>query len=179
MEINIAHVPTELVGLVVSLSSYAGIDIAYHDDAISIVTTRGRLPAVEALLDSSKYIYAVEAFDQDDGNVLVIAYVGDASDQHDYSVEDVAAEPVEPITEVQRLIKVNNLGVRRVKMKCQPGFKYDGQTCVKITGTERLNKMRAIRHAIMTKRSEGESLKRRTLKKTRKALRFRKSMGLS
>lgn len=82
------------------------------------------------------------------------------------------------LDEVKRQIKVNSKGVKRIKMKCGKGFKWDGSACVKITGAELAVSRIAKRKALITKRSQGNALKIRTLRKTRRARRFRKSMGL-
>lgn len=84
------------------------------------------------------------------------------------------------ITEVRRRIKVNFRGKRRVKMQCRPGFKWDPQkkSCIKITGAEVAKKRLSMRRAVRTKKAKGQTFKLRVLRKTRKANRFRKSMGL-
>ena len=82
------------------------------------------------------------------------------------------------LDEVKRRIKVNSQGKRRVKMQCRPGFKWDGSACVKITGAELAVNRKAKRRMAISKRSQGNALKIRVLRKTRKANRFRKAMGL-
>lgn len=84
------------------------------------------------------------------------------------------------MVEVRRRVKVNFRGKRRIKMQCRPGFKWqvDSHTCVKITGAEVAQKRRAMRRAVRTRKAMGQSFKVRMLRKTRKAKRFRKSMGL-
>ena len=63
-------------------------------------------------------------------------------------------------------------------MQCRPGFKWDGSACVKITGAELAVNRKAKRQMVISKRSQGNALKIRVLRKTRKANRFRKAMGL-
>ena len=84
------------------------------------------------------------------------------------------------IMEVRRRIKVNFRGKRRVKMQCRAGFKWDAtkKACVKITGAEVAKKRLSMRKATRTKKAKGQTFKVRVLRKTRKAKRFRKSMGL-
>lgn len=84
------------------------------------------------------------------------------------------------MTEVRRRIKINFRGKKRIKMQCRPGFKWDAakKSCIKITGAEVALKRRAMRKMVRTKKSKGASFKARVLRKTRKAKRFRKSMGL-
>lgn len=87
---------------------------------------------------------------------------------------------VEFLQEVRRRIKVNFRGKRRIKMQCRPGFKWDPtkRSCVKITGRDVAIKRKAMRKMVRTKKSKGTSFRTRVLRKTRKAKRFRKSMGL-
>ena len=82
------------------------------------------------------------------------------------------------LDEVKRRVKVNAKGIKRIKMQCSKGFKWDGNACVKITGAELAVSRVAKRKALITKRSQGNALKIRTLRKSRKAKRFRKTMGL-
>lgn len=82
--------------------------------------------------------------------------------------------------EVIRKIKVNARGVKRIKMQCQPGFKYNSErrTCEKITGSQMATMRFAHIKMSRTKKSLGSSYKKRIVMKGRKANRFRKSMGL-
>ncbi len=84
------------------------------------------------------------------------------------------------MTEIKRRIKVNFRGRRRVKMQCLPGFKYnpDMKVCEKITGGEIAQNRISHRRAVRTRRALGNGYKVRVARKTRKAKRFRKSMGL-
>lgn len=106
-------------------------------------------------------------------------YIDDVDDYHDDS-EDNYVENPDQLTEVKRRIKVNAKGVRRIKMQCQKGFKWDaeGRVCKKISGSELATKRKSIRQMIRTKKSMGASLKIRVKRKSNKAKRFRKSMGL-
>lgn len=101
-------------------------------------------------------------------------YDADEDEQFDESTN------VEFLQEVRRRIKVNFRGKRRIKMQCRPGFRWDAskRSCVKITGSEVATKRKAMRKMVRTKKSKGTSFRARVLRKTRKAKRFRKSMGL-
>jgi dGTP triphosphohydrolase len=79
------------------------------------------------------------------------------------------------IDEVKRIIKVNNKGKKRIKMKCRKGFKWTGSKCVKISGKELTTKKRAIRKAVRTKKAKGAGFKRKRARLWRKAMRKRKS----
>lgn len=84
------------------------------------------------------------------------------------------------INEVKRIVKVNFKGKKRIKMKCLPGYKFDvtRRACVKIGGSEKADDRRAKIKMTRTKKSKGSGLKRATARKTKKAKRFRKLMGI-
>jgi len=85
------------------------------------------------------------------------------------------------LDEVVRKIKINFKGKKRIKMKCQRGFKWDSnkRACIKIGGAEIAKMRKRLRRAVLTKRAAGNAYKVRVLRKTRKAKRFRKMLGLS
>ena len=113
---------------------------------------------VDDIVDDSKYFF-----------VVIVYLTLDSS---------VFYDDTEELDEVKRRIKVNSQGKRRIKMQCRPGFKWDGSACVKITGAELATNRKAKRRMVISKRSQGNALKIRMLRKTRKANRFRKAMGL-
>ena len=84
------------------------------------------------------------------------------------------------LSEVRRKIKVNFRGKKRIKMQCSPGFKWVAsvRTCKKISGSQIAVMRKAMRRAVLTKKSMGQSFKARVLRKSRKAKRFRKGFGL-
>lgn len=84
------------------------------------------------------------------------------------------------LNELRREIKVNFRGKKRIKMQCQPGFKYDPErmACVKISGAELAVSRIAHRQMARTKRALGGSYRTRILRKIRRAKHFRKIMGL-
>lgn len=84
------------------------------------------------------------------------------------------------LSEVRRKIKVNFRGKKRIKMQCSPGFKWVPamKTCKKISGSQVAVMRKAMRRAVLTKKSMGQSFKARVVRKARKANRFRKSFGL-
>lgn len=85
------------------------------------------------------------------------------------------------LMEVRRRVKVNFRGKRRVKMQCRPGFKWDAtkRTCTKITGSEQAKKRKELRKAVRTKKAKGQAFKVRVQRKTKKAMRFRKALGIN
>lgn len=84
------------------------------------------------------------------------------------------------LNELKREIKVNFRGKKRIKMQCQPGFKYDPErmACVKISGAELAHSRIAHRQMARTKRALGGSYRTRILRKVRRAKHFRKIMGM-
>ncbi len=86
----------------------------------------------------------------------------------------------EALDEVMRVKHVNARGVKRVKMQCQKGFKWVTglEVCAKITGKDLTRMRKASRRALITKRAKGSGFKLRIKRRTARAMRFRKSMGL-
>lgn len=84
------------------------------------------------------------------------------------------------LSEITRRVKVDFHGKRKVKMQCAPGFKYDAKrmTCVKIDGAEMAISRLAHKQMVRTKNSKGQSYKRRIIFRDKRALRFRKMMGI-
>ena len=144
-------------------------------------------------LDSDDRIYSYEVltFEQTDGSTVETDVdVDDIEDDANYTftvlvyltgdevLYDVEYEDDVSLNEVKRRIKVNSQGKKRIKMQCAKGFKWNGNACVKISGAELATSRIAKRKAVINKRSQGQALKIRTLRKTRKANRFRKAFGL-
>lgn len=100
----------------------------------------------------------------------------DAYDQ-DEDEEDFE-EDGNMLMEVRRRIKIDSKGKKRIKMQCKPGYKWTGSACMKITGSELATKRKAKRKELINKKSQGSSFKIRMLRKSKKANRFRKAMGL-
>lgn len=126
-------------------------------------------------LDEEDIIYYTddELFDiNDDGSMNSI------EDLDDIDLSGLSAEELEQLDEVRRRIKVTSRGEKRVKMQCKPGFKWDGNACIKISGAELATSRKSHRRAILTKKAQGSALKVRVIRKTKKAKRFRKAMGL-
>jgi hypothetical protein len=92
-----------------------------------------------------------------------------------------SVEAFEQIDEVERKIRVNARGLKTIKMKCPSGFKWDPsiQACMKISGAELATMRKASRHAIITKRAEGQAFKVRVKRRIRRAFKFREMMGLA
>lgn len=152
-------------------------------DAVEIEAYREDM--VAGYVEEEEYDFDNIMFDKDfefDVYVYLVPEIV-SEDPFDMDIEgefDFDAENAEYISEVRRRIKVNFRGKKRIKMQCRPGFKWVAakKTCVKITGSEVALKRKAMRRMVRTKKAKGASFKVRVLRKTRKAKRFRKSMGL-
>lgn len=83
------------------------------------------------------------------------------------------------LNEIKRKVKFNFKGKKRIKMQCRKGFKYvpERRVCVKITGSDMMNMKRQHIRASRTKKAAGIGFKNRVVRKTKKALRFRKNAG--
>lgn len=106
-------------------------------------------------------------------------YVDDEGNYYDTEYDEGDYIP-ESVNEVRRRIKVNAKGRRRIKMQCNKGFKWDAtaRVCRKISGAALATKRKAIRQMVRTKKSMGSALRMRVKRKTAKARRFRRGMGL-
>jgi hypothetical protein len=157
-------------------------------------------------LDNADYVYsyeiriegeegAVSAFDTLPAEIraVVIVYIDeDYVDYGYYEVDDEDDEDpdgiegddngasAQQLTEVKRRIKVNSRGMKRIKMQCKPGYKWDAgaRACVKITGDQLAKNRKSHRRAILTKKAMGSAFKARVIRKTKKAMRFRKALGV-
>lgn len=77
--------------------------------------------------------------------------------------------------------KVRSTGKKRRKKICPPGMKpsESGTSCVPMQASEKRARKLGSRKTQRTIRARGAALKTRALRKRRKAMRFRKSYGLS
>lgn len=105
-------------------------------------------------------------------NVVYFDYYDQDEGDEEFDEED------NMLMEVRRRIKIDSRGKKRIKMQCKPGYKWTGSACMKITGSELATKRKAKRKELINKKSQGSSFKIRMLRKTKKANRFRKAMGL-
>lgn len=113
---------------------------------------------------------------------VVVVYVGEDFIDYGYYEMDDEGEPEDSITltEVKRRVKVNARGTKRIKMQCNRGYKWDPnmKACVRISGQELATKRKSNRKAVLTKRAMGSSFKKRVIRKTKKAMRYRSALGL-
>lgn len=124
-----------------------------------------------------------DAIENDDGyNFEFIVYLHpDIVTYSDEDDEDDEDDFNEQLSEVSRVIKVSALGKKTIKMKCNPGFKWDdaSNSCQKIAGEDLAKQRKAVKKRLITMKSEGPSLQKRTNIKTKKAMKFRRALGLS
>lgn len=125
-----------------------------------------------------------DAIENDDGyNFEFIIYLH--PDIVTYSDEDDSEDDFnEQLSEVKRIVKVTTQGkkiVKKIKMKCDPGFKWDNasNSCQKISGEALATQRKAIKKRLITMKSEGPALQKRINIKTKKAMKFRRALGLS
>lgn len=123
------------------------------------------------------YVFDIESSDKD-GNNIVISEMLNTIIESGRDVEFFAESTI--LNEVKRKVKVNFKGKKRLKMQCAKGFKYDmnRRVCVKITGHDMMQMKRSHKKASRTKKAMGTGLKIRTYRKSKKANRFRKLMGI-
>lgn len=77
--------------------------------------------------------------------------------------------------------KVNAKGKRRRRLKCGKGFKLsaDGSRCEVMDAGQRRNLRMGNRKSIRSKKRMGVGYQRKIVRRQKKAMRFRKMMGLS
>lgn len=77
--------------------------------------------------------------------------------------------------------KVNAKGKRRRRLKCAPGFKLsaDGSRCEVMNASERRTRKLGNRKAVRAKKRMGLGYNRKVERRKKKAMKFRKMMGLS
>lgn len=187
-----------ILGIIKTYNGSAPVEIG--DDYVSTtVPSKEQLDNILAELpievDYDVMVTNLKA-DFDDAKIRVVSDGGDEQEDEEYEideddVDDYATvfdliiytynmEDIEEdqLDEIKRIVKVNNRGKRRIKMKCKKGYKFDGRKCVKISGKELVNKRRAIRKSVRTKRSKGSGYKKRIVRLSKRAIRKRRSMGL-
>lgn len=78
-------------------------------------------------------------------------------------------------------IRVHSNATKTKKLVCPHGYQpnEEGSSCVPISSEQKLHMKQGAREAKITKKAEGEGLKKKTLKKRKKALKFRKMMGVT
>lgn len=76
--------------------------------------------------------------------------------------------------------KVNSAGKKRKKRICAPGYRPspDGGSCVPIKPSEKRARKLGAKRGQRDKKAQGAGLKKRTQRKTKKAMRYRKMFGL-
>lgn len=121
---------------------------------------------------SDVIVYDIENNDKE-GNKIVV------QEMLNTITESTFHGDTQTLTELRRKVKINFKGKKRIKMQCNPGFKYvpERRVCVKITGSDMMDMRRAHIKAKRTKKAAGVGYQKRITKKTKRALRFRKAAG--
>lgn len=187
-----------IMGIIKTYNGSAPVDIG-DDYVATTVPSKEQLDNILAELpidvDYDVMVTNLKA-DFDDAKIRVVSDGGDEQEDEEYEIDEddvddyatvfdliIYTYNMEDMTEdqldeIKRVVKVNNRGKRRIKMKCKKGYKFDGRKCVKISGKELVNKRRAIRKSVRTKRSKGSGYKKRIVRLSKRAIRKRRSMGL-
>lgn len=78
------------------------------------------------------------------------------------------------------VFRVHSNAQKQKKLVCPAGMKPNpgGTTCVPMQAGEKRNRKVGLRKAKITKKAAGPALQKRALVKRRKAMRYRKMMGL-
>lgn len=88
----------------------------------------------------------------------------------------------EELEENRFVFRVTSRGQKIKKLRCKPGFRaasVGGRLrCVRTSGKEKMQKKRAVRKAVRTKKAKGSGYKKRIIFKQKRAIRKRKAMGL-
>jgi hypothetical protein len=164
-----------------SVDSY-GMEIVHHEP-LEGYSEKGEYD-IESITDDRDFdfeftiylnpdLIVYDAYEVDDKDF------DDDSDDGDEGDQDLG-ESVKRIDEVVRKIKVDATGAKRIKMQCARGFKWNpsANTCEKIGGAELAIMRKATREALLTKKSEGSAFRLRMVRRMKKAMRFRKQLGL-
>ena len=175
-----------------AVSFGADPDISYEQGTMVIGFSRKQ--ALSHFLDwvdsECEYVddYEVEAFHTDSAGQVEELDFDSLSDDDPWtfevslylSPEIVSFYPDELDEALKRVFKVNARGMKRVKMQCGKGFKWNSErhACEKITGAELAIKRKAIKKAVRTKKAMGQAFKVRVARKMKKAKKFRKGYGL-
>ena len=122
-------------------------------------------------------VYDIESLSNSDVNI------GEEENLHIVEMVNTITESTlysDNLHEIRRKVKIDFKGKKRIKMQCAKGFKYDParRVCVKISGSEIMTMKRSHVKASRTKKAAGSGFKLRTVRKMKKANRFRKMMGI-
>lgn len=159
------------------------------DDAVEgyDVTTDGEVVEAESLLGyPAETVFGFDIYLAADAITYEAEEFDEVAESIESTDEKVLAEGTMvdelgvPLDEVAKKIAVNSHGTKRIKMQCAKGFKWSAadKACIKIAGAELATRRKASIHAVASRKAGGQSLKNRVAVKTKKAMHFRKSMGI-
>ena len=186
----------DILGVIKTYNGSAPVVV--EDDYVSTtVPTKVQLDRIiDALPLGVDYEILVHSLEHDfaDAKISVVSDAGDDQEVTEYDIDELDVDDSqvvyellvytyntkseEDISEIKRIIKINAKGKRRIKMQCKKGFKFDGTKCVKISGGELVNKRKAIRRSIRTKKAKGSGFQKRVARLRNRATKKRKGMGL-
>lgn len=186
----------DILGVIKTFNGSGNVEIE-SDHIVADIPTMDQVDKIlDALPGDLDYEVLVQSL-KGDFEDTIINTVDDGGDEHEeseYEIDytDIPEDHVqfqliiytyntnegEDLSEAKRRVKINSKGKRRIKMQCKKGFKYDGRKCVKIAGKELVNKRRAIRKAVRTKRKKGSGYQKRVARLRNRAIKKRKGMGV-
>ena len=111
--------------------------------------------------------------------MVTIMKIEDVATFADFLTECVGDSKM--LTEQRVIDKVNSKGKRRRRLKCGKGFKLsaDGSRCEVMKAGEKIARKIGHRKMVRSKKRMGQGYQRKINRRTKKAMRFRKMMGLS
>lgn len=184
----------DIIGIIKSFNGSSPIDIKDDYITTTVPTMEQLNQIIESLPDDLDYEVLVESLTSDFSDEDLTVSPDSDSDDTEYDIENInesdegnvfqliiytynTSQSME-LDEVKRRIKINAKGKRRIKMQCKKGFKFDGKKCVKISGAELVNKRKAIRKAVRTKKSKGSGFQKRVARLRNRAMKKRRNMGV-
>lgn len=78
------------------------------------------------------------------------------------------------LVEGKMIVKVNSKGKRTRRKKCKPGFKLVGNSCVRISAKEKLNRKKGMKRSQVKRRTRKVAANRKRLK----ARKYRQQAGI-
>ena len=147
--------------------------IGHMDDVIVVVVPTENVNEFIKQIDETPNVFGYEVGVDDDNTAreYITIYIDPAVVMFDSDEDEM--------TEARFITKFNSKNIRKRKYLCQPGFKHNSGSgaCEKIGGLEKMERRIGTRHAIITKKRQGNSLKLRTKIKATKAKKYRKQAG--
>jgi hypothetical protein len=178
------------ISLLVQLQLNWCSDIDLSGVSVSFKVNKNNVDGIGQVLENSDIIesfeYLGDTVQKENSGWNVVEYANfiayftpdqtfdyDLERHQDYDQDDDLIN-VDILTEALHIAKVNSLGVKTVKIKCQKGFKSEGGICVKISGSELVNLRKGAKKAVLSKRALGAGYAKLIKLKTKRADKWRK-----